>query len=165
MGDGKRAARSIHAWLGGARLEAPGVRFEAVPARAVGTTPGYETLPRCSPPQRDLDRRTGIAEVELGFDPEQAREQAARCLVCHVQTIYDGDLCIACGRCTDVCPHGCLSFVAPDAVEGPPDFEPRGDVFLVKDEATCIRCGLCAERCPTGAMTMERVALEPGVCR
>ena len=165
VGDGKRAARSIHAWLGGARLEAPGVRFEAVPARAVGTTPGYETLPRCSPPQRDLDRRTGIAEVELGFDPEQAREQAARCLVCHVQTIYDGDLCIACGRCTDVCPHGCLSFVAPDAVEGPPDFEPRGDVFLVKDEATCIRCGLCAERCPTGAMTMERVALEPGVCR
>ena len=101
----------------------------------------------------------------LAVDPEQAREQAARCLVCHVQTIYDGDLCIACGRCTDVCPHGCLSFVAPDAVEGPPDFEPRGDVFLVKDEATCIRCGLCAERCPTGAMTMERVALEPGVCR
>ena len=55
VGDGKRAARSIHAWLGGARLEAPGVRFEAVPARAVGSTPGYETLPRCSPPQRDLD--------------------------------------------------------------------------------------------------------------
>ncbi|MGE0193788.1 MAG: FAD-dependent oxidoreductase, partial [Planctomycetota bacterium] len=165
VGDGKRAARNIHAWLGGARPEAAGVRFEVVPARAVGTTPGYETLPRCAPPRRDVDRRTGIAEVDLGFDAEQARQQAARCLVCHVQTIYDGDLCIACGRCTDVCPHGCLSFVGPEALERPPDFEPRGDVFLVKDEDTCIRCGLCAERCPTGAMTMERVALEPGVSR
>ena len=95
--------------------------------------------------------------MEGAYDEAQAVEQAQRCLVCHVQTIYDGSLCIACGRCTEICPHACLSFVNPEDVEGD---VVEGEVLMVKDEERCVRCGLCAERCPTGAMTMERFSAE-----
>ena len=162
VSDGKRAARGIHAWLTGAHERRMAYAFEELHPRAVPTAPGYDRIPRCAPPLEELDRRTGISEVELGFDEATAVSQAQRCLVCHVQTVYDGDLCIACGRCTEVCPHACLTFVPPGDVDAAQAdtaarlAAPDGTWFMVKDEDHCIRCGLCAERCPTGAMTMER---------
>jgi len=39
------------------------------------------------------------------------RQQAARCLVCHIQTIYDPELCVLCNRCVDICPEYCLAIV------------------------------------------------------
>ena len=157
VADGKQAARSIHAFLSrGARL-ATTYSFEHLDPRALGTAPGYDAIPREPPPCTAVGRRTGIAEVEGPYDERQAVEQAGRCLVCHVQTIYDGSLCIACGRCTEICPHSCLSFVSPEDVAG--DVVP-GDVLMIKDEDKCVRCGLCAERCPTGAMTMERFSAQ-----
>lgn len=163
VADGKRAARSIHAYLTGAHQQAMAYRFEELHPRAVPTAPGYDRIPRCAPPLEAMDRRTGISEVELGFDEATAISQAQRCLVCHVQTVYDGDLCIACGRCTEVCPHACLTFVQPGDVhaeEAASLAAPEGTWFMVKDEEHCIRCGLCAERCPTGAMTMEHYEAE-----
>jgi NADPH-dependent glutamate synthase beta subunit-like oxidoreductase/ferredoxin/Flp pilus assembly protein TadD len=153
VADGKRAARSIHRHLAtGSRLQVH-FRFEAIHPRSACAAPDYDTIPRESPPCTAVGRRTGISEVEGVYDDDQAVRQAQRCLACHVQTIYDGSLCIACGRCTDICPHACLSFVAPEDTHG--DRVP-GDVLMVKDEERCVRCGLCAERCPTGAMTLER---------
>jgi NADPH-dependent glutamate synthase beta subunit-like oxidoreductase/tetratricopeptide (TPR) repeat protein len=162
VADGKRAARHMHAWLVEAGALRTDYRFEQLHPRDVPTAEDYDRRCRESPPAVAVDRRTGVAEVETGFEKQQAIEQAERCLVCHVQTVYDGDLCIACGRCTDVCPYTCLSFVLPGDVGGlVPELERRltaepDQVFLIKDEDQCIRCGLCAERCPTGAMTMER---------
>lgn len=50
---------------------------------------GFEVLDRQAPPTpRPVGRRTGIAEVETGFGEAEARAREARCLVCHVQTIY-----------------------------------------------------------------------------
>ena len=72
---------------------------------------GFELLDRQAPPTADVARRTGIAEVEIGFDATEARRQAARCLVCHVQTIYDPEKCVLCNRCVDVCPEYCLAIV------------------------------------------------------
>ncbi|MDF1702102.1 MAG: FAD-dependent oxidoreductase, partial [Planctomycetota bacterium] len=162
VSDGKRAARNIHSFLTGEHERPMRYEFEELHPRGVPTAPGYDRIPRCAPPHREVGRRTGISEVELGFDEDAAISQASRCLVCHVQTVYDGDLCIACGRCTEVCPHACLAFVEPDEVDGldvqtAEDLAaPAGTFFMLKDEDHCIRCGLCAERCPTGAMTMER---------
>ena len=131
---------------------------------------GFERFDREAPPTLDVGRRTGIAEVETGYDANAARIQAARCLVCHVQTIYDPERCVLCNRCVDICPEYCLSFVPLDALDLPGGCargrgrrarKPSGFPLaaLIKDDDRCIRCGLCAIRCPTGAMTMERFTI------
>jgi formate dehydrogenase beta subunit len=170
VANGKRAARSIHAHLARetARLEAL-VEVEKIPTRDYRMISGFELLDRRAPPTLPLGRRTGIAEVETGYDEAAARAQAARCLVCHVQTIYDPEKCVLCGRCVDVCPEYCLALVPYEDV-ALPEAERRaleaaaapGGLPLsamIKDDARCIRCGLCAIRCPTDAMTMERFSI------
>ena len=170
VANGKRAARSIHGFLSreAARLDAV-MEIEKIPTRDYRMISGFEVLDRRAPPTLDVGRRTGIAEVETGFDEADARAQAARCLVCHVQTIYDPERCVLCGRCVDVCPEHCLALVPYEDVELPADerraleaaAEPGGLPLsaMIKDDTRCIRCGLCAVRCPTDAMTMERFAI------
>ena len=94
------------------------------------------------------------------------RLQAARCLVCHVQTIYDPEKCVLCSRCVDVCPEFCLAIVPleqlalPEAEREALKEQAQANGLplsaMVKDDDRCIRCGLCAIRCPTDAMTMEK---------
>ena len=168
VANGKRAARSIHEYLTGATLEAHlEVEIRRIPPEDYEMFSGYEKKDRQLPPTVDLGRRTGITEVEEVFDEESARTQAERCLVCHVDTIYDPLKCVLCGRCADVCPEHCLVFVPIDQVEMPADQraaaiencghdESQPLTVLLKDDTECIRCGLCAQRCPTEAMTMER---------
>jgi len=130
---------------------------------------GFELLDRATPPTVDLGRRTGITEVETGFDAAEARRQAARCLVCHVQTIYDPEKCVLCNRCVDVCPEYCLAIVPFESLDL--DEVVKAELIaraeadglplsaMVKDDDRCIRCGLCAVRCPTEAMTMEKFSI------
>jgi ferredoxin len=130
---------------------------------------GFEVLDREAPPTVDVGRRTGITEVEVGFDAAQARLQAARCLVCHVQTIYDPEKCVLCNRCVDVCPEYCLAIVPfdsltlDDAVRAELTARAQANGLplsaMIKDDERCIRCGLCAVRCPTDAMTMEKFSI------
>jgi NADPH-dependent glutamate synthase beta subunit-like oxidoreductase len=173
VANGKRAARSIHEHLAGrsARLETE-LRIDTIPTGRYRMLAGFEKLDRETPPTLDLGRRTGIAEVETGYDAEAARRQAARCLVCHVQTIYDPERCVLCNRCVDICPEYCLAFVPLDLLDLPAEeraaVEERAEASgfplaaLIKDDARCIRCGLCAIRCPTEAMTMERFSITEG---
>jgi NADPH-dependent glutamate synthase beta subunit-like oxidoreductase len=167
VANGKRAARSIHEHLSGdrARLEQR-LEIEKIPTSRYRMIAGFEILDREAPPTLDVGRRTGIAEVETGYSDAAARAQAARCLVCHVQTIYDPEKCVLCGRCVDVCPEHCLYLVPLEslalaeaerrALEERADGSGLPLSAMVKDEDRCIRCGLCAIRCPTDAMTMER---------
>ena len=171
VANGKRAARSIHEYLGRGRTRRRAwMEVEKIPTAEYRTIAGFELLDREAPPTLDVGRRTGIAEVEVGYADAEARRQAARCLVCHVQTIYDPEACVLCGRCVDVCPERCLAFVPLDQVSLP-EVERAALAqaasqetalpltALLKDEARCIRCGLCAIRCPTDAMTMERFTI------
>jgi len=167
VANGKRAARSIHERLSGdgARVEAR-LEIEKIPTSRYRMIAGFEALDREAPPALDVGRRTGIAEVETGYAEEAARRQAARCLVCHVQTIYDPEKCVLCSRCVDVCPEHCLYLVPLESLALPEDerraLAERAEAnglplsAMLKDEDRCIRCGLCAIRCPTDAMTMER---------
>jgi ferredoxin len=171
VANGKRAARSIHEYLGRGRTRRRAwMEVEKIPTAEYRTIAGFELLDREAPPTLDVGRRTGIAEVEVGYAEAEARRQAARCLVCHVQTIYDPEACVLCGRCVDVCPERCLAFVPLEQVSLPE--EERAALAqvasqetalpltaLLKDDSRCIRCGLCAIRCPTDAMTMERFTI------
>ncbi len=116
--------------------------------------------------------------VEENYPEAEARQQAERCLRCDVQTYFEGEKCIACNGCVDVCPDDCLHLVGLSQVVSDPrlltlaeaqlgidpeklkDFLPLeldalGGVML-KDETACIRCSMCATRCPTHAFTMQR---------
>jgi NADPH-dependent glutamate synthase beta subunit-like oxidoreductase len=171
VANGKLAARSIHELLAQerARIEVT-LDIDKIPTRDYRMLAGFEVLDREAPPTVDLGRRTGITEVETGYDAAAAARQAARCLVCHVQTIYDPEKCVLCSRCVDVCPEYCLALVPLDSLELPEadkaalvaraaaDGLPLS--AMIKDDDRCIRCGLCAVRCPTDAMTMERFQIQ-----
>ncbi|HLF19428.1 MAG TPA: 4Fe-4S binding protein, partial [Bacteroidota bacterium] len=167
VANGKRAALSVDEFL---RKKKPETYYhlsiEKIPTSRFTRPEDFEQHERQAPPTIDLNRRTGISEVEQGYTEEQAWRQAERCLSCHVQTIYDADKCVMCNRCVDVCPEYCLQLVP--LVELNIDEKTKGELLkqyaidplrpasaMVKDDDTCIRCGLCALRCPTDAMTME----------
>ncbi|MBI1817610.1 MAG: FAD-dependent oxidoreductase [Deltaproteobacteria bacterium] len=166
---GKRAAASIDAYLSGGR-DRPAMRIvvEEQPLATYRMPDSYERLAR-HVPVVPVDRRTGITEVERCYTEAEARQQADRCLSCHVHPIYNRDLCVLCARCADICPEDCISFVpverlvlsAADAATvaaiAPAD---RSHTAFLYAEQRCIRCGLCAIRCPTGAITMERFRFE-----
>jgi NADPH-dependent glutamate synthase beta subunit-like oxidoreductase/NAD-dependent dihydropyrimidine dehydrogenase PreA subunit len=170
VANGKRAARSIHEYLdqAGERIERH-LDIEKLPTSRYRMIAGFERIDRAAPPTIDIGRRTGITEVETGYGTAEAAEQAARCLVCHVQTIYDPELCVLCNRCVDICPEYCLAIVPFDTLDLD---SPTRDALaarapasslalsaMVKDDERCIRCGLCAIRCPTDAMTMEKFTI------
>jgi ferredoxin len=129
-------------------------------------------------PHRDkaIALRDITAEVELGFDLEQAFKEAQRCLNCDVQTVFAPKLCIECDACVDICPVDCINFTEngdEDDLRGrlmAPAHNRTQDIYvadglktgriMAKDEDVCLHCGLCAERCPTGAWDMQRFLLD-----
>jgi NAD-dependent dihydropyrimidine dehydrogenase PreA subunit len=174
VAEGQRAARSIAKFLTGKAPEPQRkARMTVYPTENYRMPQNYEKMARRPPPTLPLDRRIGIAEVEEVYPEPQAIFQGLRCLKCHVSPIFDGDKCILCGGCADICPENCLRLVDVLAVRGneklqaallaryghlPQTGEQAG---IIKDETRCIRCGLCAVRCPTGAITMEKVEWVP----
>jgi NADPH-dependent glutamate synthase beta subunit-like oxidoreductase len=169
VANGKVAALSIDNYLRGV-TGLPEVRLSVgkIRTRDYGTATHYDRWPRETPPSINLNRRTGISEVEETYSEAEARRQAERCLQCHIQTVYDPDKCVLCNRCVDICPEYCLKLVPVsevdlDGVTPEQIRELYGDTTpaegslsaMIKDDEKCIRCGLCALRCPTDAMTME----------
>jgi formate dehydrogenase beta subunit len=167
VANGKRAALSIDDYLRGVKTDlVVNLRIEELPTRSYRRPEEYEKCERENPPTISLDRRTGISEVETGYTEEQARQQAERCLYCHIQTIYDAEKCVLCNRCVDICPEYCLKLVPVEELDLEPEVREQiianegvslsGPLSaMLKDDEKCIRCGLCAIRCPADAMTME----------
>jgi formate dehydrogenase (NADP+) beta subunit len=164
VADGQRAARGIHSYL--QKLQPRLVRkgfFTPVAKREyanVGPLRDYLRWPRRQPPALPVERRIGVAKVEMGFDEAAAREQGGRCLICTLNPIFDGDLCILCNGCVDVCPTDCLKLVPVSALEGNEQVaalveRQAAASAMLLDPTRCIRCGLCAARCPTEAVRME----------
>jgi thioredoxin reductase/ferredoxin len=188
VADGKRAAIGIDEYLRRQKHPQPIIEVEVFQRHRMPLE--LLDIPRHSVPMLPLDRRTGVTEVEIGYDAATAMQEARRCLHCWVNTIFegteeDGSTCILCGGCVDVCPENCLELVSLDRIEFTPETLEHlrqnrecyegvelTDVLpgelgtvsgsaMIKDETRCIRCGLCAARCPVGTITMESYNLFP----
>jgi len=181
VGDGKRIAIAVDEYLTGRKHPDPEIEVEVLDHHKM--LADYMNLARQPVPMLPLERRTGVTEVEIGFDEKAAMAEARRCLRCWINTIFegnepDGSQCILCGGCVDVCPEECLRLVPLEQIEFPAEI--RGEIqqnpqlykvelddvaaeelgvitgsAMLKDETRCIRCGLCAERCPVSVITME----------
>lgn len=184
IANGKKAAQSIHQYItrtSGAHVELA-FHDRDVEIIVANTSDykrewGYEKTGRVPIPSLPIERRIGVAQIELGYTEEQARRESSRCLHCWENTIFDergeetGSECILCGGCVDICPENCIDLVAFDRVgidaSLAEDFAREYDVVIhgeselavgsvmIKDEERCIRCGLCAMRCPVACITME----------
>lgn len=161
VGDGRRAARTIHRYLSG---ENPHSEIVQTMTRIdwYRGMDDYNRSPRAAMPVLDPERRDRDSEVELGYGLEEARAEAGRCLHCFINPWLNPDDCVVCGGCVDVCPYDCLRIVAPSTLEDKPKLRQAlavsaggGLAVMLKDEELCIRCGLCARRCPTGALSMQ----------
>ena len=151
IADGRRAAADIHRSFGGTLPEdEPGHMVELKQFHRLGDD--YDGLDRVTVPTLDTGRRTGLAEVELGFTEEQARCEAKRCLRCFANIVLDTDKCVLCALCADVCPVNVISLVPVHDVA--PDHSGAPATALLLDEERCIRCALCVDRCPPDALSM-----------
>lgn len=172
VASGKAAARSVYRYVTGRKLEADAVTAHMA-LDGYRRERGYESTRRVPVPVSDPEARLSNPrlEVESGYTLEMAMAEASRCLDCGVTPVFDGQRCVLCGGCADVCPTQCLKLVSlSDIAQGPgmpeafghvlgPDPELDGNSAILKDEDRCIRCALCAMRCPVDAITMERVTV------
>lgn len=133
IGQGRRAATSIDAWLRGATPE----RVVELPlADFAALNPWYYTdAPRSHRPVLEAARRAStFDEVVQGLDRDTALYEARRCMSC-------GN-CFSCDNCFGVCPDNAV--IKVDDADAP---------YLI-DLDFCKGCGLCAAECPAGAITM-----------
>jgi formate dehydrogenase (NADP+) beta subunit len=185
VGDGKRIAAAIDRFLTGRARPEPEIEVEVVDHHRMFAD--FINLNREPIPMLPLDRRTGVTEVETGYDEASAMREARRCLRCWINTVFegnepDGSQCVLCGGCVDVCPENCIQLVPLESIHFPAEIleqmQAEPSIFrvelddvaaeelgvitgsaLLKDETRCIRCGLCAERCPVGVITMEAYSM------
>jgi formate dehydrogenase beta subunit len=154
IGDGRRAAASIHRHLAG--NGSPGTRprlRRPIPVTVVHRPVlDYDAVPRVPVPAVPNERRIGVPEIELGYTADLARREAARCLQCFLDIWLEPDLCILCGGCVDICPEHCIRIVPIEEIAGESETVPASALILQEDR--CIRCSLCIERCPTDALSM-----------
>lgn len=132
IGLGKKAARSIDAFLRGEKLAVP-VKAEIADFAKMNTR-YYSDAPRTIRPTLDVVRRTsGFAEVVGNLDEENAVFEARRCMSC-------GN-CFECDNCFGVCPDNSVIKLGP------------GNRFKFNYDY-CKGCGICAAECPCGAIKM-----------
>ena len=168
VASGSKAAMGIHAYLSGGKplsLKRK-LTFTDLPEYDRGSVyVDEEREEREELPVKPAEQPEFNTTVE--YPDKEAKEQSARCLECHIHPTFEGDICILCGGCVDVCPSYCLSMKTIDQVDGGEELkilaemefgsmevaEAEGSVMLF-DPLKCIRCGMCAQKCPTGACQM-----------
>jgi NADPH-dependent glutamate synthase beta subunit-like oxidoreductase len=172
IADGQRAARAIHGYLRGKTLSLRKKGYMRAVAPDFHNT-RCETIAPVKIPKRNAGERIrNQQEITLGFEEAQARQQAARCRQCNVQTVFDRSRCLLCGTCADTCVEGALKLVRLADIQGDGKLElltgaleklapgTRGRTAIIKDDSRCVSCGICASRCPGGAITMAEFNIQ-----
>jgi putative selenate reductase len=156
--DGKRIGAAVAARLGAAAAalpaaagyrSAPGLDVAALTVRRAHRA--YRVPVRAT----GLDSRDGFDETTLGYTPEEARAEAARCLDCDT----------LCSLCVGVCPNMALLTyeTAPARVDVPTMAVAGGTARVIGTSPfavgqsfqvavladMCNECGACVTACPT----------------
>jgi formate dehydrogenase beta subunit len=169
VAEGSKAALGIDAYLSGKPLQK---RYREITWKDADTYDRRSCYLSQTWKNREEDaydpKDPRALQVIQEYSPCQAKEQASRCLECHIHPTFDSDLCILCGGCVDVCPSYCLRMVDAGKVDGNDivikaleeqygkreNFAEAGSLMLF-DPLKCVRCGMCAQKCPTGACKMS----------
>jgi NADPH-dependent glutamate synthase beta subunit-like oxidoreductase len=132
IGQGKKTARNVDAWLRGETYTPP-PKHELADFSKLNTW-YYSDAPRTVRPMLDLMRRqSGFAEVVGNLDEQTAKFEARRCLSC-------GN-CFECDNCYGICPDNAITKLG------------QGKRFELKYDY-CKGCGMCSAECPCGAIKM-----------
>jgi formate dehydrogenase beta subunit len=131
-GHGKKAARSIDAWLRGVVYSRPGkhpiIDFAGL------NLPIYADAARSAEHELSVEaRRAGFDEVVSGLSESEALHEAKRCLSC-------GN-CFECDNCYAACPEDAIRKLGP------------GRRYEI-NYSLCTGCAVCVEQCPCHAMDM-----------
>ena len=118
---------------------------------------------------RDISKRTFKAEVELGFNKTESKNEASRCYLCHYKFEINNSLCVLCDECLLVRPVSeCIKEVLSKTTnsKGRVEFNKidpgnshgiyHGELYI--DPKVCVRCGECEKACPTGAISLTKVS-------
>ncbi len=170
IGDGRRAAASIHKQIAGIEAPRPSlIGRKLLPIIEVKRPQvDYTAISRVEVPAEATERRVGSPEIELGYTQDEARTEASRCLQCFLNIMLEPSLCILCGGCVDICPEKCIRIVPVDDIQGVAATRTPASALVIQEDR-CIRCALCVDRCPTDALSIESwseastapIALEP----
>jgi heterodisulfide reductase subunit A2 len=110
---GKRAARSINAYLTGEEMIVEeGGKVEKLSEKEMARVKErFASRNRVSINRLDPETRVGsFEEVEKTYSPDEAREEAGRCLA----SIIEG--CFECGECKEVCQANAIDFDQTDQI-------------------------------------------------
>lgn len=133
IGQGKKAARNIDAWLSGKEYVSAPKNLPATTDRL--NTWYYAEAPRHERETIDLAlRKKTFDETLKGLSAPEALAESRRCLSC-------GN-CFECDNCYAVCPDNAIKKLG------------KGKGFEI-DYEYCKGCGLCSAECPCGAIEME----------
>src|SRR3989338_656043 len=173
VGEAHRVARAIDLYLTGQKRikeKVARIVFKQGGLRSINQWKAnnqdiYDVIPRKEIPSLKKEQRRGLEkEVDLGYKKETGQMQADRCYLCNHNIQIDGNECILCANCVDVCPYNCIKMARKDQVmvKFSADFKNENlDVFyMLIDEEKCIRCGLCLDVCPTACLYMEKFQFE-----
>ena len=199
IGEGKRVADLIDQELRGARPKMKEMEITRVPTEYIATPNplvsegvaewsltamsrrlvwgddytgvGRQMMPSLPTDARGMGTGDTTLEVEIGYTKPIGFEEAKRCLQCQLNIFIDGNRCILCNSCADVCPHQCIEMISLERIHSidndqemaamaRAELGPNAAAMII-DERACIRCGLCVDWCPTECLTMDHFRVTP----
>ncbi len=145
IADGRIAYEQIDRYLMGLPIEADKPLFDSKKEKKLADVSPeeyeqFEKKPRAKMPELNAElRATNFDEVETGFEDEDARAEAERCLECGCQV---NSSCVLRQYCTEY-------EVDVDLFAGSKNKHPidRSHPFILRDANKCVNCGRCIRTC------------------